>query len=192
MILDEDILLATSPTGYSIDELALQWLKHLEIHSQKCQVGVWRLFILDRYGSHLTYEFYEYAQKYRIELFRLPLHSTHFTQPLDVGYFQPFKHYHVEAIDNAMRSGEGDFGKLEFLAKFQTMRAQTFRKSTIQSASRKTGLIPYNPKVVLQQVRTLPKFTRPPPDPANKMTSVCTTTPHRPHEIKKKSCAYTD
>ena len=27
-----------------------------------------------------------------------------------------------------MRSGEGDFGKLEFLAKFQTMRTQTFKK----------------------------------------------------------------
>lgn len=27
--LDEDILLATSPTGYSYDELALQWLERL-------------------------------------------------------------------------------------------------------------------------------------------------------------------
>ena len=70
--LDEDILLATSPTGYSNDELALQWLKHFEIHSQKSQVGVWRLLILDGYVSHLTYEFYEYAQKHHIELFRLP------------------------------------------------------------------------------------------------------------------------
>ena len=72
--LDEDILLATSPTGYSHDELALQWLKHFEIHSRKSQVGVWRLLILDGYGSHLTYKFYEYAQKHYIELFRLPPH----------------------------------------------------------------------------------------------------------------------
>ena len=158
--LDRDILLATSPTGYSNDELALQWLKHFEIHNRKSQVGVWRLLILDEYGSHLNYEFYKYVQKYHIELFRLPPHSTHLTQPLDIGSFQPFKHYHAEAIDNAMQLGEGDFGKLEFLAKFQTMRTQTFRKSTIQSAFRKTGLIPYNPEVVLQQVRTLPRFTR--------------------------------
>ena len=189
--LDEDILLATSPTGYSNDELALQWLEHFEIHSRKSQVGVWRLLILDGYGSHLTYEFYEYAQKHRIELFRLPPHSTHLTQPLDVGCFQPFKHYHAEAIDNAMRSGEGDFGKLEFLAKFQTMRTKTFKKSTIQSAFRNTGLIPYNPEVVLQKVRALPRSTRtvtpPPPDSTNEMTSVCTTTPHRPHEIKNQA-----
>ena len=39
----------------------------------------------------LTYEFYEYAQKHRIELFRLPPHSTHLTQLLDVGCFQPIQ-----------------------------------------------------------------------------------------------------
>ena len=52
---DEDILLATSPTGYSNDELALQRLEHFEIQSRKSQVGVWRLLILNGYGSHLTY-----------------------------------------------------------------------------------------------------------------------------------------
>ena len=59
--LDGDILLATSPTGYSNDELALKWLQHFERHSRKTQLGVWRLLILDGYGLHLTYEFYEYA-----------------------------------------------------------------------------------------------------------------------------------
>ena len=57
--LDEDILLATSPPGYSNDELALEWLEHFEIHPRKSQVGVWRLLILDGYGSYLNYEFYE-------------------------------------------------------------------------------------------------------------------------------------
>lgn len=73
---DGDILLATSPTGYSNDELALKWLQQFERHSRKTQLGVWRLLILDGYGSLLTYEFYEYAQKHEIELFALPPHST--------------------------------------------------------------------------------------------------------------------
>ena len=66
-----------------------------------------------------------------------------------VGCFQPFKLYHKEEINNAMQSSEGDFGKLEFLAKFQTMRNKTFKKSTIKLAFKNTGLIPYNPEVVL-------------------------------------------
>ena len=58
-----------------------------------------------------------------------------------------------------MRLDEEDFGKLEFLAKFQTMRNQTFKKSTIKSAFKNTGLIPYNSEVVLQKVRALPRST---------------------------------
>lgn len=34
--------------------------------------------------------------------FRLPPHTTHLLQPLDVVCFQPLKHYHVEAVDNAV------------------------------------------------------------------------------------------
>ena len=71
------------------------------------------------------------------------------------------------------------------------MRTQPFKKSTIKSAFRNTGLIPYNPEIVLQKVRALPRCTRtvtpPPSNPINEMTSVCTTTPHRPHEIKNQA-----
>ena len=71
------------------------------------------------------------------------------------------------------------------------MHTQTFKKSIIQSAFRRTGLILYNDEVVLQQVRALPRFARtitpPPPDPTNKVTSICTITPHRLHEIKNQA-----
>ena len=75
--LDGDILLSTSPTGYFNDELTFKWLQHFERNSRKTQIGVWRLLILDGYRSHLTYQFYEYAQKHKIELFALPPHSKH-------------------------------------------------------------------------------------------------------------------
>ncbi len=113
------------------------------------------------------------------------------TQPLDVGCFQPFKHYHAEAIDDAIRSGSGDFGRFEFLAKFQFMRTQTFKKFTIKSAFKNTRLIPYNPEIVFQKIYGLPKPTRtstsPPPDPTNEITSICTTTPHRPNDVKSQA-----
>ena len=100
---------------------------------------------MDGFSSHMTYKFWLYASRHNITLFRLPAHSTHLTQPLNVGLFQPFKHYHTEAIDSAVRAGNVDFNKLDFLAAFQTIQAQTFTKSTIRSAWKNTGLIPYNP-----------------------------------------------
>ena len=145
-------MFAISESGYSNDELAIKWLEHFEKHSRMGQVGAWRLLILDGYGSHLTFEFFTFAKEHKIELFRLPPHSTHLTQPLDVGCFQPYKHYHAEAIDELVRAGGVDFDKLDFLSIFQDMHDRTFTKSTILSSFKKTGLVPYDPDVVFQKI----------------------------------------
>lgn len=58
-------------------------------------------------------------------------------------------HYDVKAIDKAMKLYKKIFSKLEFLAEFQIIHTQTFRKSIIQLAFKKTGLIFYNPAVIL-------------------------------------------
>ena len=111
------------------------------------------MLIIDGFGSHMTISFNNMATEAKIVLFRLPPHSTHMTQPLDVGVFQPFKHYHTEAIDEAVRLGDTKFGTVEFLAAFQSFRDKTFRPITIRHAFRATGLVPYNSEVVLEKVR---------------------------------------
>ena len=87
-----------------------------------------------------------------------------------------------------MQLGKGNFDKLEFLAKFQVIHTQIFKKSTIQSAFKRIKLKLYYYKVVFQQVRVLPGLTlaisSPLPNSTNKISSVYTTTPHCPHEIK--------
>ena len=71
------------------------------------------------------------------------------------------------------------------------MRNQTFKKSIIKLAFKNTGLIPYNPEVVLWKVHILPRSTRtitlPSPNLTNKMTLVCTTISYRPHKIKNQA-----
>ena len=77
----------------------------------------------------MTIPFFELATATNIVLFRLPAHFTHLTQPLDVGVFQSFKHYHTEAIDRAVRLGD------------------------IRHAFKSTGIVPFNPNVVLDKIR---------------------------------------
>ena len=120
-----------------------------------------------------------------IVLFRLSAHSTHLTQPLDVGVFQPYKHYHAEAIDNAVRMGDSEFGKLEFLAAFQTFRTQTFKPSTIRHAFRTCGIVPFNPNMVLDIIRQKvvksayqPRTPSPPPQLVER-------TPQGPESIRR-------
>jgi len=88
----------------------------------------------------------------------LPPHSSHLLQPLDVVVFQPYKHYHAEDVEKATRTGCGDFNKSEFLDTIDTIHLQTFKPSTVRSGFRATGLIPYNPEIVISKLReaTLP------------------------------------
>ena len=74
--------------------------------------------------------------------------------------FQPYKHFHAEAVDAAIQTGCSDFNKPEFLTALGSVREQTFKRTTILSAFRQTGLIPFNPDIVLSK---LPATTPSPP-----------------------------
>ena len=77
--------------------------------------------------------------------FGLPPHLTHLLQPLDVVVFQPLKHYHAKALDILVRDGCVTITKIEFLACIEGVRRQAFKKTTILSAFKKTGINPWNP-----------------------------------------------
>ena len=151
--LDPNVAVTTSETGFNNDWISLQWIKHFERFSRRGQRRSRRLLIMDGYGSHDTYEFLEYCEHYNIIPFTFPSHTTHLLQPLDVCIFQPAKHYHSEAVNEAVCTGDESFSKVEFLAAFNTFRACAFKNTTILSAWRQTGLIPYNPEIVLDVVR---------------------------------------
>jgi hypothetical protein len=80
------------------------------------------MLILDRYNSHLEFDFVEYYWNNYIVPFCLPSHITHFLQPFDVVCFQLLKYYHAEAIDRAVRTEDFNFFKYEFLATFNDVR----------------------------------------------------------------------
>lgn len=118
---------------------------------------------MDGHGSHCTREFIEYAQEKHIQLFVIPPHSTHFLQPLDVVIFQPFKSHHTRLVANTTRSGQNEFNRSDFFTALDSIRAKTFKQSTILSGWRETGIIPFKPEVVLQKLRYIQPPTPPPP-----------------------------
>ena len=66
--------------------------------------------------------------------------------------FQPYKHYHAEAIDNASRTGCFEFDKIEFLTSIDWIRRLTFKPTKIHSAFKATGLIPFYPCIVINKL----------------------------------------
>ena len=86
---------------------------------------------MDGYGSHDTYEFLEYCEKYNIIPPTFPSYTMHLLQPLDVYVFQPLKHYYSKVVNQAISMGDESFTKIEFLSVFNQFRRQAFKISTI-------------------------------------------------------------
>ncbi|KAE8233773.1 hypothetical protein CF326_g1192 [Tilletia indica] len=164
--LPSEALIAVNDSGYSDDMLALRWIQHFADRTKKMTRGQKRLLIFDGHGSHCTRQFIQICTENDIIPFTLPPHSSHFLQPLDVSVFQPYKHWHKEAVDQATRTGCGNFGKTEFLAALNSIRIKTFKTGTIQSGFRRTGIHPFRPSEVLRRFDTetsAPIFSSSPP-----------------------------
>ncbi|KAJ6436253.1 reverse transcriptase [Purpureocillium lavendulum] len=151
--LEGGAMLATSEKGYISDRIALEWLQHFEKKTRPLDAEEKRLLLMDNCEAHYTSEFVSFCIDHNIDLFPLPPHLTHLLQPLDVGVFGPYKHWHQHILHREVADGAYDFGKSDFLYHLQEMRNRTFKKTTILSAWEKTGLYPYNPLRVLDSLQ---------------------------------------
>jgi hypothetical protein len=150
---DGNILWTRSESGFTNDKLTLPWLKHFERYTANRTKGRYRMLIFDRYGSHVTQDFIKYCWEHRIRPFQLPPHSTHLIQPLDVGVFQKFKHEFKKCLREDVFYGASQITKTDFFFLFNKFSDRTFAPKLCKSAFRKTGLIPFNPSIVLRKMK---------------------------------------
>ncbi|KAF2685483.1 CENP-B protein, partial [Lentithecium fluviatile CBS 122367] len=83
---------ALHESGYTNSYISLQWLKRIFDPETKNRAnGRPRVLICDGFGTHETAEILEFCISNSIKLCRLPSHSSHKLQPLDVATFAPLK-----------------------------------------------------------------------------------------------------
>ena len=128
-------------------------MHHFIENIKRKRVGEWILLICDGFGSHATFPFLKLATANKVLLFRLPPHSTHITQPLDVGVFQAYKQHHGNAVDKAVRQGNVKFNRLDFLEAFQRFRNATFKPKTVKNAWKLTEIAPFDPSVIIDPLK---------------------------------------
>ncbi|CEJ58354.1 hypothetical protein PMG11_07013 [Penicillium brasilianum] len=126
-----DERIAVTETGYLNNVLALQWIQLFNKLTKDSAKGTHRLLII---------------------LFFLPPHSSHILQPLDVGVFSAYKHWHSEWVYDATISGYERITKDDFLGAISQIRQKTFKPSTIKLGFRLIGLWPINPNIVLEDL----------------------------------------
>ena len=81
--------IACTPTGYTNNEIVMQYLDHLIKHSKAGLNKPWKILLLDGHKSHHYKPFQLKAVEHYIKLFYFPSHLMHILQPLNVGIFQP-------------------------------------------------------------------------------------------------------
>ncbi|KFY29345.1 hypothetical protein V491_00092, partial [Pseudogymnoascus sp. VKM F-3775] len=152
--LDGNELILLSETGYSNSQLAIRWLQHFIELTAPHDPGNPKLLLLDSHVSHTSPEFVILAAESHIIIYTFPSHLTHVLQPLDVGIFQPYKHWHRQAVLRAIRAVDISYNLPLFMRDLPQMRELTFKESTIQSAFQKAGMWPISCNTALEKLRT--------------------------------------
>ena len=75
--------------------------------------GEYGLLICDGHDSYITGQYIGHCMDNNIVLMILPPHSSHLTQPLDVGVFGPLKKHMAAEVDPLIRTGISRIQKVE-------------------------------------------------------------------------------
>ncbi len=151
-------------SGYTNDQIAIDWLEKFEedtrpgvkIRNGVVHNGEWRLLIFDGHSSHCTIEFVSFCWDHLILPFRLPAHSTHLLQPLDVGFYSSEKgHYQSILSEQARYGGASNYSKCDFLEAYNEVSVRTKSKHTIVHAWEKAGLFPFDPNRVIKRMQEM-------------------------------------
>ncbi|EED15788.1 pogo transposable element, putative [Talaromyces stipitatus ATCC 10500] len=178
--LPDDWRINISDNGWTTDQIGLEWLKtHFIPYINGRTVGKYRMLILDGHGSHLTPEF--------DHIFCMPPHSSHLLQPLDVGCFAVLKRHYGQLVEQRMRLGFNHIDKMDFLTAFPQARTVAYKAQTIRNSFTATGLVPFNPDRVIQQLNIRLKTPTPPPSRSSNTASSCLQTPQNIRQFIRQS-----
>jgi hypothetical protein len=144
--------------GWTCDAISEDWIKNCfePLTATKPMAnGATCLLIVDGHGSHVTAPFIRFCIDHNIVVLLLPPHSSHLTQPLDVGIFSPLKNRMSEELDKILRYGYSNIKKFEWANCYRLARPHGMKASNIQSAWSGAGLIPFNPQKVIRRVKAI-------------------------------------
>ncbi|KZT62460.1 CENP-B protein [Calocera cornea HHB12733] len=129
----EPWLIQPTEKGWTNNATGLEWLQHFDRHTRTRQQGQWRMLVLDRHDSHVNTQFNKYCKEHSIVPICLPPHSSHLTQPLDVGLFSPLKKAYARHINRFIFGGITHISKEDFFPAFARSFKRVFTMQNIKS-----------------------------------------------------------
>ena len=140
--------------GWTSNIHGLQWLREVfEPTTREKADGKPRLLICDGHDSHITASWIAHCMKNNIIFMVLPPHSSHLTQPLDVGVFGPLKTLMASAIEPLISTELHRILKAEWLSAYMEAHNDAFSTRNIQAGFRGAGIQPFNPSKVIGRIK---------------------------------------
>ena len=144
------------------------------------------MLILDGHESHISAEFDHYCEANKIIPLCLPPHSSHLTQPLDVGCFGPLKRAYGDEINKFSMASINHITKEDFLIAFKVAYFKAITADNIRGGFRGLGLIPHDPEAIISKLDI--KLRTPTPTGSPSLESPWTSqTPCNPKEAVSQS-----
>ena len=163
-----DWVVNTTQNGWTDNDTGLEWLEHFDKSTRTRQVGRYRMLVLDGHESHVNAKFSQYCKDHDIIPLCLPAHSSHLTQPLDVGLFSPLKRAYGDQISHLIKLRITHITKDDFFPAFRAAFHAVFTEQNVKGGFRGSGLVPWNPEAVISKldirIRT-PSLPGTPPGP---------------------------
>ena len=145
-----------SKKGQTDEEIGAEWIKHFNQQTHhKVDEKQWRLLLVDGHNSHYTLAFLEYALAHKIHILCYPAHGTHIYQGLNVAVFSILKLYWAQDKDKWLREKCTMVNKTNFLHVDGIVHTQVLTLAIIKTAFEKTGVVPFNPNVVMEEMMAL-------------------------------------
>jgi hypothetical protein len=136
----------TSDSGYSNNEIGVKVLEYfikytnLSLWSSLISLSVPKLLLFDRHSSYCTDEFKVLATQNNIILYQFPAYLIYIIQPLDIGCFHIWKHFHNLAIYKSLHNLQNTYNSATFLRDLPVIRMETLTLSNIVSVFQKSGI----------------------------------------------------
>jgi hypothetical protein len=177
----------TTSNGWTDNDTGLEWIKHFDKYTKPRTKGGYRMLVLDGHESHQSVDFEAYCKDNNIIPLCLPAHSSHLTQPLDVGFFSALKWAYGQEINSFVRAHINHITKVEFFLAFHAAYQRSMTKKNLAGGFRGAGLIPFNPEAVISKLDVKLRTPTPPRPLEANADSWVSQTPHNPTEALSQS-----
>ena len=148
-----------SKNGWTNGEIGVEWIKEFDRHTKAKANGCYRLLLIDGHNSHYTCRFLEYACMHKILVLCYPAHTMHVLQGLDVVVFATVKQCLGKEHDAWEQQTGEKISKTNFLGIYGRAHLHALMPENIKASFHKTGVWPFDPSVVTNEMMALSKET---------------------------------